>query len=286
MPSVRTASPNRSMRPGFLGILPVLAALPALIAASPGNPVPRVATWGTLEETGVLRVVWVLPVPAGEADTPSARLWMDDLRIAREGEVIRLGADGPDALLWVIPGESIAAPRATGPHTVRITFEPEASPIPRPPGPGIPETVTPPGLIPAVFCLDCSDSDRRVVEQLLGEGKPFERRELRPAQSDILQVTDARVFPNPFQPFHEDATIAFSLSQDADVTITAFDGNGDFTDTVYRGALTAGGHEIPWGGQTEDGRKLGNGVYLLRIVAETGARQESQVLKAVVWNER
>jgi hypothetical protein len=214
---------------------------------------------------------------------------MDNLRIAGEGEVVRLGADGPDALFWVIPKESLAETRTTGPHTLGITFEPDAWPGSYPAGPGIPEipgTVTPPGPIPAGICLDCSDSDRRVVEQLLGEGKPFERRELRPAQSDILQVTDARVFPNPFQPFHEDATIAFSLSQDADVTITAFDGNGEFTDTVYRGALTAGGHEIPWGGQTEDGRKLGNGVYLLRIVAETGARQESQVLKAVVWNER
>ena len=38
--------------------------------------------------------------------------------------------------------------------------------------------------------------------------------------------------------------------------------------------------------QTEDGRALGNGVYLVRIVVDDGSRQEPRVLKVAIWNER
>jgi hypothetical protein len=185
----------------------------------------------------------------------------------------------------VVPRASLADDGAIRDHRLGISFEPEALPGGGPAALHVPKPVITSGPIPAVICLDCSEADQRAVEQLLGEGARSERNQLHPAQTNILEVTDARVFPNPFHPFHEDATIAFSISQDAVVEITAFDGNGEFTDTVYQGSLPAGAHQVPWGGQTEDGRKLGNGVYLLRIVAETGARQESQVLKAVVWNE-
>ena len=104
-------------------------------------------------------------------------------------------------------------------------------------------------------------------------------------QATILAVTGAEVFPNPFNPFAEDAVIRFTLSEAATVAITAYDRTGAFVDHVHEGPGTAGVNTVPWGGQTEDGRKLGNGVYLLRVVASTSARQESAVLKAVVWNE-
>ena len=59
----------------------------------------------------------------------------------------------------------------------------------------------------------------------------------------------------------------------------------DFVDRVFRGPLPAGLNTVDWGGQTEDGRKLGNGVYLLRVIAAVSARQESVVLKLAVWND-
>jgi flagellar hook assembly protein FlgD len=103
--------------------------------------------------------------------------------------------------------------------------------------------------------------------------------------SAILAISDARVYPNPFNPAFRNTTIAFGLSKDAQVEITAYDWAGAFVDRVFKGVGTAGANAVEWGGQTEDGRKLGNGVYLIRIVASTDARTESQVLKAVVWNE-
>jgi hypothetical protein len=105
------------------------------------------------------------------------------------------------------------------------------------------------------------------------------------AVADPLTLTDVKVYPNPFDPFTTDAVIAFTLSEDAEVTVTAYDWNGEYVDTVFRGARTAGANAVDWGGQTEDGRKLGNGVYLLRIVAAVSARQEEAVLKVAVWND-
>jgi hypothetical protein len=43
---------------------------------------------------------------------------------------------------------------------------------------------------------------------------------------------------------------------------------------------------VSWGGQANDGTALGNGVYLLRIVADDGTRQERSVVKVALWNER
>lgn len=105
------------------------------------------------------------------------------------------------------------------------------------------------------------------------------------AQLDILGITGARVYPNPMNPAVENAVIAFDLSKPAEVEVTAYDWTGDYVDTIFEGAGVVGPNRVEWGGQTEDGRKLGNGVYLIRIVASTSARKESSVLKAVVWNE-
>jgi hypothetical protein len=106
-----------------------------------------------------------------------------------------------------------------------------------------------------------------------------------PVAEAPLELTGAKVYPNPFDPFEDDALIAFTISEPAEVTVTAYDWNGDFVDTVFRGSLAAGANTVDWGGQTEDGRKLGNGVYFLRIVAAVSARQESTVLKVAVWND-
>ena len=103
-------------------------------------------------------------------------------------------------------------------------------------------------------------------------------------QPTILTITDGRVVPNPFNPFAEDAAITFILSEAATVEVDAYDRTGDFVDRIFEGPGSLGTNLVRWGGQTEDGRKLGNGVYLIRVVASNGARKESVVLKAVVWN--
>ena len=108
-----------------------------------------------------------------------------------------------------------------------------------------------------------------------------------PASSHIpiLEITDAAVYPNPFNPFSENTTIEFCLTLAAELEITVYDWTGEYVDTVFKGSGVADVNTVLWGGQTEDGRKLGNGVYLIRVVASTQARTESTVLKVAVWND-
>lgn len=101
----------------------------------------------------------------------------------------------------------------------------------------------------------------------------------------VLTIANALAYPNPFNPFTDDVTLEFDLNMDAQVKITAYDWAGEFVGMVFEGAGTTGQNQVLWGGQAEGGRKLGNGVYLVRVTASTQARTESAVLKVVVWNE-
>jgi len=108
----------------------------------------------------------------------------------------------------------------------------------------------------------------------------------QPIPTNVLAVTNATAYPNPFNPFLTDVTLEFSLNQDASVTVFIYDWTGRFVNQIELGSLASGPHSAGWGGQTQDGRALGNGTYLCRIVATTSARQSSAVLKVVVWNEK
>lgn len=101
-----------------------------------------------------------------------------------------------------------------------------------------------------------------------------------------LAIRGDKVVPNPFSPLLGNATIMFELSKRADVEIKAYDFNGQFVATIFQGTKNPGQVAVEWSGQTEDGRALGNGVYLIRINVNDGVRQEPRVLKAAIWNER
>jgi hypothetical protein len=107
----------------------------------------------------------------------------------------------------------------------------------------------------------------------------------QPIPTNILAVTNAKAYPNPFNPFLTDVTLEFSINQDAAVSVYVYDWAGQFVNQLDLGSLTSGAQSVLWGGQTQDGRALGNGTYLVRIVASTLARQSAAVLKVVVWNE-
>ncbi len=103
----------------------------------------------------------------------------------------------------------------------------------------------------------------------------------------VIQVVGAKVIPNPYNPTTgEDVQITFDLNKRADVEVTAYDWAGDYVATIFKGTKGIGPVNITWGGQTEDGRALANGVYLIRIVVNDGSRQEPRVLKLAIWNEK
>jgi hypothetical protein len=138
-----------------------------------------------------------------------------------------------------------------------------------------------------VVCFGCTQENATAIAQVIGPRTSDQDPDtLHPYSPITLVISDATAFPNPFNPFIDDVAISVTLTDDADVNITAYDWNGEYVATVFKGAWVTGANQALWSGQTEDGRKLGNGVYFLRVVVISGSRQESQVLKVAVWNER
>jgi len=102
---------------------------------------------------------------------------------------------------------------------------------------------------------------------------------------DILQILSALAYPNPANPLTQDVTLAFTLNEPAEIEISVYDWSGASVGTVFRGSAPAGENQVRWAGQAEDGRRLANGVYLVRIVAVSGTRREPVVLRVALWNE-
>ena len=106
------------------------------------------------------------------------------------------------------------------------------------------------------------------------------------AQSDLLGVTQAYTFPNPFDPASSNANIRFTLSKPADVTIKVYDFAGEFVTTLANNYRAEGGDvNIEWGGEAADGTDLANGTYICRVEATDGNRTEEVNLKVVIWRE-
>jgi|GEM_PF-1182390 len=139
-----------------------------------------------------------------------------------------------------------------------------------------------------VVCFGCTQTDEHAIAQVIGKPSSSDQDPdtLHPYSPITLVISDATAYPNPFNPFTDDATVSITLSDNADIAITAYDWNGDYVATVFKGPWVTGVNQTLWSGQTEDGRKLGNGVYFLRVVAQSGTRQEQQIIKVAVWNER
>ncbi|MGH7725863.1 MAG: S8 family serine peptidase [Candidatus Eiseniibacteriota bacterium] len=71
--------------------------------------------------------------------------------------------------------------------------------------------------------------------------------------------------PSP-NPFRERASIRFGLARAGDVRLELFDVAGRRVRTLVEGAHDAGTHVALWNGRDEHGRRIGAGVYFVRLV--------------------
>lgn len=72
-------------------------------------------------------------------------------------------------------------------------------------------------------------------------------------------------YPNPFA---GRTTIAFTLPEQTDVTLSVYDVTGRRVATLANESMPAGTHRIHWNGRSDDGKHLASGLYLMRL--ETG----------------
>ncbi len=92
-------------------------------------------------------------------------------------------------------------------------------------------------------------------------------------------------YPNPFNPARNQSTsVNYYLESDSDVEIRIYDPFGrvvlsrdfakDSADPVARSATQTGGAAWTWDGRNQEGRVVGNGIYLVKIMARGDKRQE------------
>ena len=78
---------------------------------------------------------------------------------------------------------------------------------------------------------------------------------------------DARL-TGPGSRFNPETQIAFTLPQQAGVTLRVYNVLGELVTTLVNRRMAAGTHRVRWDGRTSDGREAASGVYFYRLQFE------------------
>lgn len=81
--------------------------------------------------------------------------------------------------------------------------------------------------------------------------------------------------PNPFS---SKTDIAFSIPTKSVVDVSVYNTVGQKVITLIHGTLEPGTHSVTWDGRDEQGRKLGNGIYLCELTTADGFKQTTKML--------
>ena len=81
--------------------------------------------------------------------------------------------------------------------------------------------------------------------------------------------------PNPFNPM---TTVSFELAAAGHATVNVYDLKGRLVRSLADGAFAAGPHSVPWDGLGNGGQRVGSGVYLVRVVSNSGSAEHKMVL--------
>ena len=104
--------------------------------------------------------------------------------------------------------------------------------------------------------------------------------------STVLSITDAHVYPNPFDNTVEEAQIVFNLGgqHPARVTVKIFDFAGKLVNEMVHDWTPADGTDvkIPWRGTTNNGTFVANGGYLAHIMVDDGSGVKTANVKIAV----
>ncbi len=90
--------------------------------------------------------------------------------------------------------------------------------------------------------------------------QPAAGNELKPATTTEL----AGVYPNPVR---TDADVVYSLAREASVDLSVYDVRGARVRTLRSGVFGAGRYTVKWDGRDDSGRRIGGGMYFVRLSA-------------------
>ncbi|MEJ2627408.1 MAG: T9SS type A sorting domain-containing protein [bacterium] len=80
-----------------------------------------------------------------------------------------------------------------------------------------------------------------------------------------LQTNESRLYPSYPNPANPSTTVRFSLTEPAEVKITAFNILGQAVKTLADKSFSAGLWEIPWQGDNSFGQPVASGLYIIKL---------------------
>ena len=89
--------------------------------------------------------------------------------------------------------------------------------------------------------------------------EPAAGSNLNPATTEL-----AGVYPNPVR---SDASVVFSLAREGAVDLSVYDVRGARVRTLRSGVFGAGRYTVRWDGRDDSGRRIGGGMYFVRLSA-------------------
>jgi len=88
------------------------------------------------------------------------------------------------------------------------------------------------------------------------------------SESDVVTVpAEATLHSNYPNPFNPSTTISFSLACSGAVSIDVYNVRGQRVRSLVSGVYEAGEHSVVWNGVSDDGVRVGSGVYFYRMVS-------------------
>lgn len=75
------------------------------------------------------------------------------------------------------------------------------------------------------------------------------------------------VLPTAPNPFSSETRISFALPDERRVEVSIYDVGGQRVRTLLNESREAGRHDVLWNGRDDEGRRLANGVYWVRVKA-------------------
>ena len=96
-----------------------------------------------------------------------------------------------------------------------------------------------------------------------------------PATKNQRQATILTTSPNPFS---DRTLVNYALGRTGGVKLSVYDASGKLVRELVRGAQNPSNYSVAWDGRDMAGRKLANGIYVLRLEADRTVTQQILML--------
>jgi len=117
------------------------------------------------------------------------------------------------------------------------------------------------------------------LKQIDYDGSFKYSKEIEVDLSSPLRYSLEQNYPNPFNP---NTTIEFSITEQADLTLTVYNILGKEVKSLIKEKLSPGNYTINWEAKGSDGKLLSSGIYLIRLSAQSGSDRYFKTIKALL----